>query len=92
MVPMNLAGVSNGAPGFWVEGGEQVGTELPVRGAEVSDTIFRPDGGVSFFVKPKSAVATHPMPGSTRPWTFYHVALRFPGPAGKRFTIRLRPG
>jgi hypothetical protein len=87
-----LAGVSNGAPGFWVEGGEQVGTELPVRGGEVSDTIFRPDGGVSFFVKPKSSVATHPMPGSARPWTFYHVSVRFPGPAGRRFTVRLRPG
>jgi hypothetical protein len=88
-----LAGVPGEAPGFWVDGGEQVGNELPVRGGAVTDTIFRPDGGVSFLVRPKRAVASHPLPGGgSGSWSFYHVSVRFPGPAGKRFTIRLRPG
>ena len=87
-----LAGVPGGAPGFWVEGGEQSGNELPVRGAEVTETIFRPDGGISFLVRPEREVAKHEMPGESRPWSFYHLSIRLPGPEGKQFTIRLRPG
>lgn len=87
-----LAATPAAAPGFWVEGGEQAGNELPVRGAEVSELIFRPDGGISFLVRPKRTVARHEMPGDDRVWSFYHVSVRLPGPPGKRFTIRVRPG
>ena len=87
-----LAASPAAAPGFWVEGGEQAGNELPVRGAEVSELIFRPDGGISFLVRPKRTAARHEMPGDDRLWSFYHVSVRLPGPHGKRFTIRLRPG
>jgi len=87
-----LAGSPSALPGFWVDGGEQAGNELPVRGAEVTETIFRPDGGISFLVRPKRAAARHGMPGDDRLWSFYHVSIRLPGPHGKRFTIRMRPG
>lgn len=87
-----LAGIRGDAPGFWVEGGEQAGNELPVRGAEVTETIFRPDGGISFLVRPRRAMARHEMPDGDREWSFYHVSVRFPGPPGKRFTVRVRPG
>jgi hypothetical protein len=87
-----LAGVPDNAPGFWIEGGEQAGNDLPVRGGEVSETIFRPDGGISFLVRPRRAVARHPMPGDSRRWVFYHLSFRLPGPAGESVTIRVRPG
>jgi hypothetical protein len=87
-----LAATPAAAPGFWVEGGEQAGNELPVRGAEVSELIFRPDGGIAFLVRPKRTAARHEMPGDDRPWSFYHVSVRLPGPHGKQFTIRVRPG
>ena len=87
-----LAATPAAVPGFWVEGGEQTGNELPVRGAEVSELIFRPDGGISFLVRPKRTAARHGMPGDDRLWSFYHVSMRLPGPPGKRFTIRVRPG
>jgi hypothetical protein len=87
-----LVGIRGDAPGFWIDGGEQAGNELPVRGAEVTETIFRPDGGISFLVRPRRAVARHEMPGGDRLWSFYHVSLRLPGPEGRRFTVRVRPG
>ena len=87
-----LAATPGSTPGFWVDGGEQVGNELPVRGGEVSETIFRPDGGISFLVRPGRTLARHEVPGDDRLWSFYHVSVRLPGPPGKRFTIRMRPG
>ena len=87
-----LAGSPSAMPGFWVDGGEEAGNDLPVRGAEVTETIFRPDGGISFLVRPKRAAARHGMPGDDRMWSFYHVSVRLPGRPGKRFTIRVRPG
>jgi hypothetical protein len=87
-----LTGIPEGAPGFWVEAGEQAGNELGVRGAEVTETIFRPDGGIAFLVRPRRAAARHAMPGSAKPWSFYHVSLRLPGRPGARLTIRMRAG
>ena len=87
-----LAAAPGSLPGFWVDGGEQAGNELPVRGGEVSEMIFRPDGGISFLVRPRRVWARHAMPGDDRLWSFYHVSIRLPGPPGKRFTIRVRPG
>ena len=86
-----LAAVGDNAPGFWVEGGEQAGNDLPIRGGEVTETIFRPDGGISFLVRPSRAVARHQLPGDAQTWTFYHVSIRVPGAEGKRITIRIRP-
>src|SRR5581483_6774035 len=59
-----LAGVPGETPGFWVEGGEQAGNELPVRGGSVTETMFRPDGGISFLVRPKRSYTRHRMPGA----------------------------
>ncbi len=87
-----LAATPASVPGFWVDGGEQVGNELPVRGGEVSETIFRPDGGISFLVRPRRTLARHAVPGDDRQWSFYLVSVRLPGPPGKTFTIRMRPG
>jgi hypothetical protein len=87
-----LVGTPGDLAGFWVDGGEEVGSELPVRGAEVSDVMLRPDGGISFLVRPQRVLARHAMPGSGQPWSFYHLSFRFAGPEGKRLTIRLRSG
>jgi hypothetical protein len=77
--------------GLWVEAGEQAGTELPVRGGEVTEMMFRPDGTISFVLRPRRPQARHPLPGSERSWSFYHLSVRFPGPSGETFTVRLRP-
>lgn len=77
--------------GLWVEAGEQAGTELPARGAEVTEMMFRPDGTVSFVLRPTRRQARHPLPGGAGDWSFYHLSVRFPGPDGARFTVRLRP-
>jgi hypothetical protein len=78
--------------GLWVEAGEQAGTDLPVRGAEVSELMFRPDGSISFVLRPRGAMARHPLPDGAHTWSFYHLSVRFPGPDDARFTIRLLPG
>jgi hypothetical protein len=77
--------------GLWVEAGEQAGTELPVRGGEVTELMFRPDGTISFVLRPRRTQARHPLPTGSGDWSFYHLSVRFPGPVGARFTIRLRP-
>ncbi len=87
-----LAGMPDALPGLWVEGGEQAGNDLLVRGGEVSETVLRPDGGIAFLVRPKRVYAHHAMPGSSHTWSFYHLSVRLPGPAGRPFTVRIRPG
>jgi hypothetical protein len=87
-----VVGVRGELTGLWVEAGEQSGTELPARGGEVTETVFRPDGGVSFLLRPRRAQARHAMGGEPGVWSFYHLAVRFPAPPGREFTIRVRPG
>ncbi|HEV8630307.1 MAG TPA: hypothetical protein VGV61_08320, partial [Thermoanaerobaculia bacterium] len=87
-----LVGAPGDIAGFWVDGGEQLGSELPARGAEVSEVMLRPDGGISFLVRPQRVLARHAMPGGGQPWSFYHLSFHFAGPEGKRLTIRVRPG
>jgi hypothetical protein len=87
-----LVGVPGELTGVWVEAGEQSGNELPVRGGEVTDTMFRPDGGIAFLVRPSRRYARHAVAGDSAVWSFYHLRLRFPAPPGREFTVRLRPG
>ena len=54
--------------------------------------MLRPNGGISFLVRPQRVLARHAMPGGGQPWSFYRLSFRFAGPEGKRLTIRVRPG
>ena len=74
------------------QAGEQAGSELPVRGGELGELMFRPDGGIAFLITPKRAWVRHGLPDRAGTWTFRRVAVRFAAPEGREFTIRVRPG
>ena len=87
-----VIGVPDDLVGAWIEAGEQASSELPVRGGELTELMFRPDGGIAFLVRPKRAWIRHGLPGRAGTWSFYRLGVRFPAPEGREFTIRVRPG
>ena len=87
-----VIGVPDELVGAWIEAGEQASSELPVRGGELTELMFRPDGGIAFLVRPKRAWIRHGLPGRAGTWSFYRLGVRFPAPEGREFTIRVRPG
>lgn len=54
-------------------------SQAQIAGAELLQTVLRPDGGVVFVLDPGKPDHRHPVAWSTGPYVFYHLGVTFPG-------------
>jgi hypothetical protein len=85
-----LVGADSPLSTLLAEFDRQAPSGLEVRGAEVGEILFRPDGRVAFELRPRGA-RRHPTWWSREPAHVYHLALRLPG-EGAEVGFTLTPG